>query len=105
MMLVLRTKVPAQSHTSKGNEILEPIQEVRRQKVMTMIKTLEKVQRVSRMLAETGEIHSKQGNRVSSLIRIQIEDVKAKVRALSPSALQFIGPGDNFENPLMEGGR
>lgn len=104
MMLILR-RVPAQSHTSKGNEILEPIQQVRRQKVMTMFKTLEKVQRVSRKLAQTGEVHSKHGSRVSSLIRIQIEDAKAKVRALSPSALQFIGPGDRFENPTTKGGQ
>ena len=29
------------------------------------------------------------------MIRIQLEDIKGKVRALSPAALQFIGPGDH----------
>ena len=93
-LILLRRKVPAHVHTSKGNEHHEPVQEVPRIKVMTMLKRLEKVKRVSRKLAQTGELYSKQGSRVSSLIRIQIEDAKAKVRALSPAALQFIGPGD-----------
>ena len=57
-------------------------------------KKTEKVKSESRELALQGVLSAKQGNRVSSLIRIQIEEVKRRVRVCSPEALQFIGPGD-----------
>lgn len=97
-LVMLHRKVPTQAHTSKGNENREPVQGVPRPKVMTIFRMVEKVNRVYRKLAQSGELHQKHGSRVSSLIRIHIEEVKRKVRGVSPAALQFIGPGDQIEN-------
>ena len=96
ILVKLRPKVPAQAETSNGNETQEPVRKILpRVKVMTMFKTTEKVKSESRKLALNGELIAKQGSRVSSLIRINIEETKRKVRECSPEALQFIGPGDH----------
>lgn len=93
-LVMLLRKVLAGVHTSKGKENREPVRKVCRLKVMTMFRAVEKVNRVYRRLVQSGELLSKQGSRVSSLIRIHIEDVKRKVTGVSPAALIFIGPGD-----------
>lgn len=93
MLIMLHPKVPVRSNTSKGIEVRKIIQ-VMKVKVMTMVKTMEKVKSESRKLEQAGSLIGKQRDRVSSLIRIQIEDVKRKVRSCSPSNLSFIGPGD-----------
>lgn len=95
--VILHPKVPVNSHTVKEGESREPVRKVlalHRVKVMTMFSMSKKEKGKSRELALLGEMITKQGKCVSSLIRIQLEDIKGKVRALSPAALQFIGPGD-----------
>jgi hypothetical protein len=62
---------------------------------MTLFRTTEKVKSESSKLALQGVLFAKQGSRISSLIRIQIEEIKRKVRACSPAAKHFIGPGDH----------
>ncbi|WP_342433163.1 hypothetical protein [Neobacillus sp. FSL H8-0543] len=92
----LHRKVPVQSNKSDSDETMEPIQRIRpRVKIMTRFKTTEKVMSVSNRLALQCSLIAKEGKRVSSLIRIQIEETKRKVRVQSPAALQFIGPGDH----------
>jgi hypothetical protein len=94
-LFYLHPKVPAQANSSNGSEIQEPVRKVpHRVKIMTMFKMTEKVKSASRKLVLQAGIFSKQGSRVSSLIRIQIEEIKRKVRICSPEALRFIGPGD-----------
>ncbi len=94
LYLKLQRKVPAQSNKSEGDEVKEVIQLVlQRVKIVTMLNTLEKVRgTVKRLVSQL--ITSKQGLSVSNPIRIQIEEMKRKVRVYSPAALQFIGPGD-----------
>lgn len=97
MILVrLIPKNSTQSYRANGAKTLEPVFEVASSqvKVMTMLKATAKVKSEARKLVLLANQMSKQGKRISSLIRIQIEETKRKVRALSPSARQFIGPGD-----------
>jgi hypothetical protein len=96
MFLILQPKVPAQANEVNGDEQRDPIRKVlpHRVKVMTMLKTMEKVKRESKKLTLQCSLFAKQGSRVSSLIRIQIEETKRKVGFYSPAALRFIGPGD-----------
>jgi len=103
--LKLHRKVPAQANKSKGDETRNPVREgPPRVKVMTMLKTMEKVKRVSKKLAIQCSNFAKQGNRISSLIRIQIEETKRKVGVYSPAAMRFIGPGDRYTNLTKKGG-
>jgi hypothetical protein len=95
MLIQLHQKVPAQRNRSNGNEKQEPVRKIARQaKGMTMFKPIEKVKSESRKLELVGDVSAKQGSRITSLIRIQLEETKRKVRECSPAALQFIGPGD-----------
>jgi hypothetical protein len=104
--LRLHPKVPAQAKRSKGNEIQELVRKVaiRRVKVMTMVRMIEKVKREARKLALLAVFTAKQGSRVTGLIRIQMEETKRKVRVSSPEALSFIGPGDQDSNLFRRGG-
>ena len=80
------------------NKVQNPVRKVLalfRGKVMTMFSMSKKEKGRSRMLELPGKLIDKRGRYLSSLIRIQLEDIKGKVRALSPAALQFIGPGDH----------
>jgi hypothetical protein len=102
----LHRKVPVQSNKSESDEAVETIQWIRhRVKIMTRFKTTEKVKKVANRLALQCSLIAKEGTRISSLIRIQLEETKRKVRVQSPAALQFIGPGDNRETPIKKGGR
>jgi hypothetical protein len=65
-----------------------------RVKVMTMFNRSQEEKGQSRIPKLRGKLIDKRGRYVSSFIRMQLEDIKGKVRALSPAALQFIGPGD-----------
>ena len=95
LFLKLQRKVPAPSNKSEGDEVKEVIQLVlHRVKIMTMLKTMEKVQGAIKKLASQPN-SAKQGISVSNPIRIQIEETKRKIRVYSPAALQFIGPGDH----------
>ncbi len=99
----LHPKVPAQANRSNGSETQVPIRKVPpRIKLMTMFKMTEKVKSVSRKLAIQRDLSAKQGSRMSSLIRIQIEEIKRKVRISSPEALGFIGPGDHVSTLTKE---
>jgi len=93
--VILHPKVPVRSGTTKEGEAQESIRKVlalHRAKVMTMFKMSK--EGIMRELAFLGAFISKQGKEVFSMIRMQLEEIKEKVRALSPAALQFIGPGD-----------
>lgn len=95
LFLKLQRKVQAPSNKSEGDEVKEVIQLVlHRVKIMTMLKTMEKVQGAIKKLASQPN-PAKQGLSVSNPIRIQIEETKRKIRVYSPAALQFIGPGDH----------
>lgn len=101
----LHRKVPAQDKGSKGNEASELIRKVSpRVKVMTMFKMTEKVKSETRKQQIHGGLIPKQGGRVLSLIRIQTEEIKRKVRECSPEAKQFIGPGDKYTTLVRRGG-
>lgn len=103
----LHRKVPAQAQDkgSKGNEASELIRKVPpRVKIMTMFKMIEKVKSETRKQQIHGGFIPKQGIRVSSLIRIQTEEIKRKVRECSPEAKQFIGPGDHYTTFVKKGG-
>jgi len=104
-LIMLRPKVPAKATEAKGMQAQEAVRIVlQRVKLMTLFKTTEKVVNEARKLVEEGVLKAKQHHRVASLIRIQIEEVKRKVRSLSPAALQFIGPGDYVQTPPRKGG-
>lgn len=95
--VILQRKVPAKSHVSGEEEARETIRKVlalQRVKVMTMFSMSEKAKGRLGKLERLGERIFKRAGRVSQLIRIQLEDIKGKVLALSPSVRQFIGPGD-----------
>ena len=95
--VILHRKVPAKSHVSGENEAVETVQKVlalHRVKVMTMFSLSEKVKGKFKKLERPDEGTAKRIERISQLIRIKLEDIKGKVLALSPSVLQFIGPGD-----------
>ncbi|WP_428910024.1 hypothetical protein [Niallia sp. Krafla_26] len=95
--IILQPKVLSNSQASGEGEARETVRKVlaiHRVKVMTMFGMSEKEKGVSSKLELLAEQIAKQGKRVSSLIRIQLEDIKGRVRAQSPAALQFIGPGD-----------
>ncbi len=55
----------------------------------------EKEEEMARKLALLKVKTPKRAKGIPTMIRIQLEDIKGKVRALSPAALQFIGPGDH----------
>ncbi len=99
-----RQKIPKASNF-EGEKVKDPFQKVPpRIKVMTMFKTTEKVKRESSILALQCSFIAKQGSRISSMIRIQIEETKRKVRVTSPESLQFIGPGDHKATLTKRGG-
>ncbi len=100
MLIKLQRKVPAQ--TSQNEEPVRKIQP--RVKVMTMMRMLQEVESEARKLALQGVLIAKQAGRVVSLIRMQIEETKRKVRECSASSLQFIGPGDRTATLLKRGG-
>lgn len=85
------------SRTFEKSKVQNPIREVLalfRVKVMALLRMSKKEKGWTRMLKLRGKPIDKRSRSLSSLIRIQLEDIKGKVRALSPAALQFIGPGD-----------
>ncbi len=93
--LKLHRKVPVLAKKSNRDETKAPIRKVpHRVKVMTMLKTTEKVKNESKKLVLQSGLFAKQGSRISSQIRIQIEETKRKVGVCSPAELRFIGPGD-----------
>jgi hypothetical protein len=105
MLIKLQRKVPAQSDKFNGKEVEEPVRKIQpRVKVMTMMRMLKEVENEARKLALQGVLAAKQGSRVISLIRKEIEETKRKVRESSPSSLQFIGPGDKSATLIERGG-
>jgi hypothetical protein len=98
VFIKLRRKVPSQtsqSNKSNGDETKDLFWKVPpRVKVMTLLRTTEKVKRESQKLASQYGLFLKRASRMSSLIRIQLEETKRKVGFYSPAALRFIGPGD-----------
>ena len=95
--IILQPKVPANSKAHGEGEAKEAVRNVlalHRAKVMTVFSMSEKEKGLFRRRELLAQRFSKQGERVSKLIRIKLEDIKGRVRAQSPSALQFIGPGD-----------
>lgn len=94
--VLLHPKVPTSSQGFKEGEVQEPIRKVlalKRIKVMSLLKMFEK-EELARKLALLKVKIPKRANGIPNMIRIQLEDIKGKVRAISPAALQFIGPGD-----------
>ncbi|WP_318509044.1 hypothetical protein [Bacillus sp. T3] len=105
LFMLLQRKVPSETNSSEGKEAQELIRKVPpRVKVMTSFRTTEKVKSEARRQSIQGGLVPKQGRRVASLIRIQMEEVKRKVRVCSPQAKQFIGPGDYDRNIIKKGG-
>ena len=104
MLLLTRLRqLPAVNN--KENRDAAPAKEKKRQvTVMEAFRVTATVQRTVRRLASIGGPVSKQGARAAAQIRIQLEETKRKVRSVSPSALQFIGPGDHNPNSLQKGG-
>ncbi|WP_338470784.1 hypothetical protein R4Z10_18700 [Niallia sp. XMNu-256] len=96
--VIVQRKVPAKSQVSGEGEARETVRNVlalQRVKVMTMFRMSEKAKGMLGKMERFSELIAKRGERVTSQIRIQLEDIKGKVLALSPSVLQFIGPGDH----------
>ena len=96
--VLLHPNVPTSSQGFEEGEVQEPIRKVlalKRIKVMSLLKLFEKEEEIARKLALLKVIIPKRAKGISNMIRIQLEDIKGKVRALSPAALQFIGPGDH----------
>ena len=96
--VLLHPKVPTSSQGFEEGEVQEPIRKVlalKRIKVMSLLKLFEKEEEIARKLALLKVIIPKRAKGIPTMIRIQLEDIKGKVRALSPAALQFIGPGDH----------
>src|SRR3954449_898981 len=105
IFLKLRRKVLTKASKSESGETKIPVRKVTpRVKVMTMLKTTEKVKHLFKKLSIGTSLIVKQGIIISSTIRIQIEEIKRKVGFRSPAALRFIGPGDNAENLIKKGG-
>jgi hypothetical protein len=93
--LKLHRKVPAQTEKSNVEVMKDPLRKIRpKVKVMTMYKMTEEVKKERKKLTIHCQFNLKEGKRISSLIRIQLEETKRKVRVCSPAALRFIGPGD-----------
>jgi hypothetical protein len=95
--VLLHPNVPTSSQGFEEDEVQEPIRKVlvlKRDKNMTMFSMLEKEEARSRKLAILQVKIPERDKGISNMIRIQSEDVKGKVRAISPAAMQFIGPGD-----------
>ncbi len=95
--VILHANSTANSTTFKKSKVQNPVPKVLalfQEKVMTMFSTSMKEKERSKMLESLGKLIGKRGKYLSSLIRIELEDIKGKVRAQSPAALQFIGPGD-----------
>lgn len=107
IFLNLHRKVPEQtaSANDNGEGAKEPVRKIlNRVKIMNMMKAALEVERDSRRLSLLGSLIAKQGARVSSQNRRQIEETKRKDGAYSPAALQFIGPGDFKITPTLRGG-
>ena len=97
LCVILHPNSTTNSRTFKKNKVQDHVRKVLalfRDKVMTMVRMSKKEKGRSRMLELRGKLIDKRGRYIFSLIRMQLEDIKGKVRALSPAALQFIGPGD-----------
>ncbi|OLS39945.1 hypothetical protein [Bacillus sp. MRMR6] len=98
-------KVPAQTQQANGEKTKDPVRKSRpKVKIMTLLKMTEQVKKEIEKLTIQCRFNAKEGNRVASQIRIQIEETKRKVRECSPAALQFIGPGDQNATTLMKRG-
>ncbi|MBM4761006.1 hypothetical protein [Bacillus sp. B15-48] len=96
MILIMKHQtVPAYVNGTTRREA----EKVRERMKMSMVKMTEKVQIATEKVALQGSLKFKHRNRISSLIRIQIEGVKQKLWSISPAALQFIGPGDYDATP------
>jgi predicted CoA-binding protein len=93
--LKLHRKVPALTKKFNGEKMKDPLRKIPpKVKVMTIYKMTEKVKKECKRLAIQCHFNLKEGKRISSQIRIQLEETKRKVKVFSPAALQFIGPGD-----------
>ncbi|MGJ7923029.1 hypothetical protein [Neobacillus sp. LXY-4] len=106
-LFMLHRKVPAQANGSKDKKAQELIRKVPpRIKFMTLLTISENVKHKYRKQPITLGVLAKQETQLSTLIRIQMEEVKRKVRVRSPEAKQFIGPGDLYTKLLLkEGGK
>ena len=96
--VLLHPNVPTSSQGFEVGEVQEPLRKVlalKGIKVMTLLKLFEKEEALARMLALLKVVIPKRVKGISTMIRIQMEDIKGIVRAHSPAALQFIGPGDH----------
>ncbi|MEH7177773.1 hypothetical protein [Neobacillus vireti] len=103
--LKLHRKVPAQTEKSNGEVMKDSVRKIPpKVKVMTMYKMTEEVVKECKKLAIQCHFNLKEGKRISSQIRIQLEETKRKVRVFSPAALQFIGPGDQKVTLNKKGG-
>ncbi|MDR7075593.1 putative CoA-binding protein [Neobacillus niacini] len=103
--LKLHRKVPAQAEKSNGEKMKDPLRKIPpKVKVMTMYRMTEEVEKECKKLTIQCRFNLKEGKRVSSQIRIQLEETKRKVRVCSPAALQFIGPGDHRATLIKKGG-
>lgn len=94
-VFLLHRKVPSLTKSVKEIEARELIRKVlARVKVMTLFSMTEKVRSATRKLAIKGRLTINQASTLTRMIRIHLEEVKGKVRVLSPEAKLFIGPGD-----------
>src|SRR3954453_8445452 len=105
IFLKLHRKVPAQTEKSNGEKMKDPLRKIPpKVKVMTMYKMTVEVKKDCKKLAIHCQYNLKEAKRISSQIRIQLEETKRKVRVCSPAELQFIGPGDQKATLNKKGG-
>ena len=67
-------------------------------KIMSMLQATEVMNGPSKIRSLKDSLSAEKGIHISSLIRIQFEEIKRKVEYRSPAALRFIGPGDHDAN-------
>jgi hypothetical protein len=104
IFLKLRRKVFTLSRKLKGDDTKVPVRKgFPRVKIMSMLKATEVVNGPSKKRSLNDSISAEQGIHISSLIRIQFEEIKRKVEYRSPAALRFIGPGDHNANLIQRG--
>lgn len=113
MILIRRHHV---THAEQGQGINEKVEKletvrkiaafvkaaVKRKRNEKAVRPIEKVNEQPHTLKLRSEHTKKQEQPLSGFIRIQLEEIKRKVRIASPAALQFIGPGDHRKNPPTE---
>jgi hypothetical protein len=105
IFLKLHRKVPAQTQRANGEKTKDPVRKIpSKVKIMTLLKMTKQVKKEIEKLTIQCRFNAKEGKRVTSQIRIHIEETKRKVRECSPAALRFIGPGDQIATLMMRGG-